>query len=92
MKIVLSILILLVTCLYLLPVKELFKSETAVCMADMDEEKEETCNKEKVKDMINFSISNMVFVSFSMYRQQHSATKMPVMFYIIETPPPDNKS
>jgi uncharacterized protein YgfB (UPF0149 family) len=89
MKILLSILLLLITSTYILPVKEMLAKGNAVCMADMDEEKEENEKKEKSKEL--FSFSNTLVILTHSYHNIHQfvSFNIPVPLHTIETPPPD---
>jgi hypothetical protein len=89
MKIILSILLLFITSLYILPVKETLTKGNAVCMADMDEEKEENEKKEKSKELFAAPPS-VLFISESICcLSQHITFNIPVSHYTIDTPPPD---
>jgi hypothetical protein len=89
MKVILSILLLLITSLYILPVKEMFNKSNSVCMADRDEEKEENEIKEKSKELFSFTPS-VFFISESICcLSQHITFNIPVSHYTIDTPPPD---
>jgi hypothetical protein len=89
MKIILSILLLFITSLYILPVKEMLSKGNAICMADMDEEKGENDKKEKSKEL--FSFNNSAFSIADNYCIQHKfiSFNIPVPLHTIETPPPD---
>jgi hypothetical protein len=89
MKIILSILLLLVTGIYILPVKEHFSDNAVSCTADMDNEKEETKKKEKEKELFSFTTASFFANSFygNMYR--HLSFSIPVPLHTVETPPPD---
>ena len=89
MKIVLSILLLLITSMYLLPVKEFLKAGTAVCLTDMDEKKEENCNKEKLKDLFSSNIPDWCVENACNNLQQYIYFTIPVPLHTVETPPPD---
>ena len=49
MKFFLSIFLLLTTAFYVLPVKEILKEKQTMCNTDLDEVKEESNKKEKIK-------------------------------------------
>lgn len=85
---VFSILLLLITSLYVLPVKETFANVSAICMTDM-EEKEENNKKEKIKEL--FSCSNSYMITEDTYKctHQHTVVSIPAILHTIETPPPD---
>jgi hypothetical protein len=87
MKIVLSILLLLITCIYILPVKEHFNNSTVVCTTDMDTEKEE--NNKKEKELISYSSSYHFKNAFDRNIYGHLSCSIPVPLHTVETPPPD---
>jgi hypothetical protein len=89
MKTLLSILLLLITSLYILPVKEMLSKGNAICMADMDGEKEENEKKEKSKEL--FSFNNSPFTIIDNYSNQHQfvSFNIPAPQHTIETPPPN---
>ena len=90
MKFLLSILLLLITSIYILPVKEALKGGTAICLADIENEKDESNKKEKLKEFFLASASD-IFLTITYYsRHQHIAFNIPVPLHTIETPPPDN--
>ena len=82
--------LLLITTIYILPVKEVVKGGAAICMADMENEKEETDKKEKLKDFFSVSASDIFLNLACCNRHQHIAFNIPVPLHTIETPPPDN--
>lgn len=85
---VFSILLLLITSLYVLPVKETFANATPVCMTDM-EEKEENNKKEKFKEFFSFSNSYTIIEDAYNCKHQHITFRIPVLLHTVETPPPD---
>ncbi len=89
MKFVLSILLLLITSTYLLPVKELLADKHKICMADMDEQKEDCYKKEKAKEFFNFA-PDLTFISCTYNVTQHYFTPaVTTLLHTVETPPPD---
>ena len=90
MKFLLSILLLLITTIYILPVKEAVKGGAAICMADMENEKEESDKKEKLKEFFSLSASSIFLTTACCNRYQHIAFNIPVPLHTVETPPPDN--
>jgi hypothetical protein len=82
-------LLLLITSLYILPVKEMLSKGNAICMADMDGEKEENEKKEKSKEL--FSFNNAAFTLANNYSSQHQfvSFNIPVPLHTIEIPPPN---
>jgi hypothetical protein len=90
MKIVFSILLLLITGIYILPVKETLKSGSAVCMADMDSEKEDCSKKEKNKDLFSYINTAYVIVNnVCNNKYHHISFCIPALLHTVETPPPD---
>ena len=89
MKRLFSILLLLTTCLYVLPVKEVIHHGYPVCMTDMDEAKEETVKKEKTKDLFSFYTSFGSPQGPNTCAQQSVPVMLPVQHHLVETPPPD---
>jgi hypothetical protein len=89
MKIVISILLLLITSIYILPVKEMLSKGNAVCMADMDEEKEENEKKEKSKELFPTVITTVLYTDNYSSLHQFISFNIPVPLHTIETPPPD---
>jgi hypothetical protein len=89
MKMLLSILLLLITSLYILPVKEMLSKGNAVCMADMDEEKEENEKKEKSKELFSFCNTTVLYTDNYSRLHQFVSFNIPVPLHTIETPPPD---
>jgi hypothetical protein len=90
MKFLVSILLLLITTIYILPVKEAVNGGFSICMADMENEKEESDKKEKPKDFFPTPVSDLFLKMRCCNRPQHIAFNIPVPFHTIETPPPDN--
>jgi carbonic anhydrase len=89
MKFFLSILLLLTTAFYVLPVKEILIAGHSICSVDIDEEKEESNKKEKAKEL--FSSSNIYTIIKDTYSLTHHFLTflVPVLLHTIETPPPD---
>jgi type III secretory pathway component EscU len=89
MKFFLSILLLLTTAFYVLPVKEILTAGHDICNVDMDEEKEDINKKEKAKEL--FSSSNIYTIIKDTYSHTHHflTLSVPVLLHTIETPPPD---
>ncbi len=89
MKIIVSILLLIITSLYILPVKEMLSKSSAICMADMDGEKEENEKKEKSKELFSFNNTAVTLINNYSYRHQFVCFNIPVPLHTIETPPPN---
>lgn len=86
---VFSILLLVITSLYVLPVKEAFANTSAVCMTDIEEEKDDTRNKEKIKELFSFSNSYSIIADAYNCKHQYITFSIPVLLHTVETPPPD---
>lgn len=91
MKWLISILLLLVTACYVLPVKEFIHGGHAVCMADMDDEKVEHEKKEKSKELFSFYCPGLFVLHKSPAEPSHIPLYIPLSFHTVETPPPDVK-
>jgi hypothetical protein len=89
MKFFLSILLLLSTAFYVLPVKEILTAEYDICNVDMDEEKGESNKKEKAKELFSSSKVYTVFKDANNQTQHFITFSVPVLLHSIETPPPD---
>jgi 5'(3')-deoxyribonucleotidase len=89
MKIILSILLLLITGTYILPVKEFIKGDTVVCTTDMDTEKEESSKKDKIKELFAFNVSYSDIINSYCNNYQQLDFVIPAALHIVETPPPD---
>jgi hypothetical protein len=89
MKIIVSILLLLATSLYILPEKDFFCSKHNVCLADMDEIKDDVCKKEKAKELFTFA-SPVIFIPFNQqFTHFHTTPVINTLLHTVETPPPD---
>lgn len=89
MKVFFSILFLVATAFYVLPVKELLTAGNDICVADMEKEKEDNNKKEKSKELFSFgTVYTIIKDTYS-----HSLTSLPffipVLQHTVETPPPD---
>jgi hypothetical protein len=89
MKMALSILLFLVTCTYILPVKEIIKNNTVISMTDMDETKDENNNKEKQKEFFFISGAGLLMNKTAPNPLIRFIPAVPVLLHTIETPPPD---
>jgi hypothetical protein len=89
MKFIISILLLLITSAYILPVKEMLYGHADICMTDMDADKEDCSKKEKAKDL--FFYSNTFVVIKDSYNIAHGniSFAIPSLLHTVETPPPD---
>jgi uncharacterized protein YxeA len=89
MKIILYILLLLITGIYILPVKGHLGKDAVVCTTDMDTEKEENNKKEKEKELFSYTASYHFKNSFNYNMYGHLSYCIPVPLHTVETPPPD---
>ncbi|MBK7434869.1 MAG: hypothetical protein IPI66_13885 [Chitinophagaceae bacterium] len=89
MKRLFSILLILTTSLYVLPVKEVIHLGDPVCMMDMDEAKEETSKKEKNKELFSLSANYLCQQDSYSCLHQMVPVSLPVQLHLVETPPPD---
>jgi hypothetical protein len=90
MKFILSILLLLITSVYILPVKEMLCKSDSICMADMDSEKEDCSKKEKNKDLFSYINTAYVIVNNVCNNKYHQISfSIPALLHTVETPPPD---
>lgn len=89
MKFLFLILLLLTTVFYVLPVKEILTAGHDICNIDMDETKEESNKKEKVKELFSFNNINTVVKDTYGRTHQFLTFSVPVLLHTIETPPPD---
>jgi hypothetical protein len=89
MKMIFSLLLLVIASLYVLPVKEAFANTSAVCMTDMEEEKDDIKNKEKIKELFSFSNSYSIIADDYSCKHQFITFSIPVLLNTVETPPPD---
>jgi hypothetical protein len=91
MKFIYTIFLLLITAAYILPVKEFIKDTPGISITDMADEKEESKNKEKLKEFISVPAIAVFLPAKVCSRYQHNMLNLPTLFHTIETPPPDNK-
>lgn len=87
MKTLFSILLFLITSIYVLPVKETFTDCNNICLTDVEDEKEKTKKKEKEL----FSFSNSYSKIIDSYSSTHSLVSYNIFILLktVETPPPD---
>lgn len=90
MKFLLAISLLLITAVYVFPVKEVIKKSASVSLTDSPEEKEESSNKEKFKEFIFEAQPGTSFSLVLREKYLHHTVNLPIRFSIEETPPPDN--
>lgn len=87
MKFFYSILLLLVTAVYILPVSDIIKESPGISVTDLEDENN---TKEKVKEFVSvsaFCIPNLADPCDKYYPR---IPNLPVLFHTIEIPPPDN--
>ena len=89
MKIFLSILLLLITSFYVLPLKEILIEDNAICVTDPEELKEESIKKEKVKELFSFTRAYIIANDSYSSTHQYVTFILPVLVHTIEIPPPD---
>jgi len=90
MKFIYTIFLLLITAVYLLPVKDIIKESHGISMTDVAEEQEETKNKEKIKEFISTSRVEIIIPVNRFSKSRNNMLNLPALFHTIETPPPDN--
>jgi hypothetical protein len=89
MKIIYTIFLLLVTALYILPVKDFIKSSPNISVTDLADEKEES-TKEKSKEFITDFILVIIAPAKDCNNFQYNRLNLPAPLHTIETPPPDS--
>jgi NAD-dependent SIR2 family protein deacetylase len=89
MKALLTILLIVITSLYVLPVKEMLTEKATVCCTDIEEEKAEKNNKEKVKEF--FYTDHLHYPVQKFTRNKYSVIDYAANTYKIfaDGPPPD---
>lgn len=90
MKIIYTIFLLLITAVYILPVKDFIKDTPGISITDLAEEKEESNNKEKLKEFISFAPIEISVSLNSISTLVPNRLNLPAFFHTIETPPPDS--
>jgi hypothetical protein len=89
MKLFLSIFLLLITALYVLPVKEILTAGHDICFADLDKCKEECKTKENAKELfVCDTIYPVINDSYS-FNHYSKHLDIPVLIHTVETPPPN---
>jgi len=91
MRFVLSIILLLITACYILPVKEIIKAENISAVTDMDEEKTEHEKKEKSKELFSLFNSGFFINEANTSLHQHIIFSIPLTLHRVVSPPPDTK-
>jgi hypothetical protein len=89
MKIFYTIFLLVITAVYILPVKDIIKNSPGISITDMAEEKEESSAKEKLKEFISVATVTVFLPVKARFGYQHNKHNLPALFHTIETPPPD---
>jgi hypothetical protein len=90
MKFIYTIFLLVITAVYILPVKDFIKDSPGISITDFAEEKEEGNNKEKLKEFISFAPIEISIWLNTFSTLVPSSLNLPAFFHTIETPPPDN--
>lgn len=90
MKFIYTIFLLLITAAYILPVKDIIKGSPGISITDVAEEKEETKNKEKVKEFISFPVVEIILSINDLSKYQSNNLSFPALSHTVEAPPPDN--
>ncbi len=89
MKTFISILLLLITAFYVLPVQEILAAGHDISIVDMDELKEESIKKEKAKEFFSFCSAYSIVNNRYSSTHQYVSFTIPALLQTIETPPPD---
>ena len=87
MKKVFSILLIFITIIYILPVKQTLAGTHTVSITDTDEEKNE--NNKKECWLFSFTDKFVVLSTFFVALPKQGTGKIPVLIHTVETPPPD---
>jgi hypothetical protein len=90
MKFIYTIFLLLITAVYILPVKDFIKDAPCISITDLSEEKEEGSNKEKLKEFISFAPIEINFPVSGCGTHEANKFNLLSLLHTIETPPPDN--
>ena len=89
MKVLLSIFLLVATCMYILPVKKIFADKHKVCMADMGEQEDDCCKKEKAKEFFNFMPCFTFITNVGNNTHFYFIPALTALLHTVETPPPN---
>jgi hypothetical protein len=90
MKIFLSILLLIITITYIIPVKDIIVDNNCINLVDIDEEKDnEETKKQKLKEIVVFN-KEMINAELK-YKSTHHFTALntSLLLHKVETPPPN---
>jgi hypothetical protein len=92
MKSLLSILLIVITSVYVLPVKQMFIQKATVCCTDMEEEKaeKEKDNKEKIKELFQPYYSFYISQSFTVIPYYFIDCTVNTQVPAADVPPPDS--
>lgn len=83
------IFLLLITAVYILPVKDFIKSTPGISITDLADEKEESV-KEKSKEFITDFSPFIILTAKNRINFQYCRFNLPAPLHTIETPPPDS--
>jgi hypothetical protein len=88
-KIFLSILLIIITITYVIPVKDIISKGNSICLVDIDEEKEAEAKKEKIKEIFSYEVD--IFNAEVKYKSTHHFTTLitSLLLHKVETPPPN---
>jgi len=88
----LSILMLIITAFYVLPVKECLSGTGITAVADMDDEKVENEKVEKSKELFSISVPGFFLYPPSSGFGLQVTPVVPLMLKTIVSPPPDTRA
>ena len=87
MKTLFSILLFLITSIYVLPVKKTFMDSNKICLTDVEDEKDKS--KKKEKELFSFSNTYIKIKDFYTCTHYRVRFNIPILLRTVETPPPD---
>ncbi len=89
MKIILSIILVLITLTYVLPIKDIIANDNTICVVDTEEENNVEVKKQKLKEV--FIVENTSLIANLKYKSTHHFTTLtiPLLLHKVETPPPN---
>ncbi len=89
MKIILSILLLLITFTYVIPVQDIMIENNTICVVDTEEENNVEVKKQKLKEV--FIVDSTSLNANLKYKSTHHFTTLtiPLLLHKVETPPPN---
>ncbi len=83
--------VLLITAVYVLPVKEFFSSPAITAVADMDDEKAEKEKTEKSKELFTMPVPGSFIYAYNPGFNIHITPSVPLLPQTVVSPPPDAK-